>query len=66
MNNPQKTSRSVYFKLATFDDRSFTFRDGKKRFQTESDATKSATKPGKHRVSRVDDSGRHDLDPFVV
>lgn len=54
-----------YFKLATFDERSFTFRDGKVAYPTDSDAIQAAKKPGKYRLSVVTENGRNDLEPFI-
>jgi hypothetical protein len=59
-------TRAGYFKLATFCNRSFTWKDGKKAFATEADARRAAKKSGQYRVSRVDELGRHDLQPFTV
>jgi hypothetical protein len=59
-------TRAGFFKLATFCELSLTWKDGKKAFPTESDAVKSAKKPGQYRVSKVSESGRHDLLPFTV
>ncbi len=54
-----------YFKLATWDGISMTFRDGRKAYATERDA-QSAAKTGKNRVSVVKETGREDLEPFMV
>ncbi len=53
-----------YFKLAAWDARSFTWRDGKVAFPSEQDASRAATRPGRYRVSRVEESTRVDLQPF--
>lgn len=58
--------RYPYFKLAQWDDRSMTFRDGKIAFDTKADACAAAKKPGKYRVSEVTISGRIDFAPFVI
>jgi hypothetical protein len=55
-----------YFKLAIWDARSFTFRDGKVAFATEQEARDAACKPGKYRISVVSADGRRDLEPFTV
>jgi hypothetical protein len=55
-----------YFKLATWDDRNMTWRDGKTVQETEPDARREARKPGRYRISRIDESGRFDLEPFAV
>jgi hypothetical protein len=59
-------SKAGYYKLATFCPISMTWKDGKKAFPSESDAIKSARKPGRYRISIVDEKGRHDLAPFEV
>lgn len=53
-----------YYKLATWDARSMTFRDGKVAYATRADATKSAKKPGRYRLSIVTEDGRSDLESF--
>jgi hypothetical protein len=58
--------QSGYYKLASFCQISMTWKDGKKAFPSEVDAIKSARKPGRYRVSIVDENGRHDLAPFEV
>lgn len=55
-----------YFKLATWDDRNMTWRDGKSVQETETDCTREARKPGRYRISRITESGRVDLVPFGV
>jgi hypothetical protein len=55
-----------YFKLAIWDARNVCFRDGKRAYPTEADARADALKPGRYRISRVDDAGRTDLEPFDV
>lgn len=64
-----------YFKLATWDARSFTFRDGKQSFPDETSAKEQAAnlrKQGclgpntKCRVSKVTADDRVDLEPFNV
>jgi len=54
-----------YYKLATWDDRNFAWRDGKSVQETESAAIAEASKPGRYRISRIEESGRIDLTPFV-
>jgi hypothetical protein len=55
-----------YYKIAAWDSISLTFRDGRATFHSEGEA-RSKAKPGiKHRVSRVDESGRTDLEPFTI
>lgn len=55
-----------YFKLATWDERRMTWKDGKTVRGTETDARKGARRPGRYRISRIDASGRIDLVPFVI
>lgn len=55
-----------YFKLATWDERSMTFRDGKIAYSTRKEAESAPTKPGRYRVSRVTEEGREDARPFEV
>jgi hypothetical protein len=55
-----------YYKLATFDTRSVTFRDGKQAHASEAAAKAAATKPGRYRISEITDNGRRDLEPFEV
>lgn len=55
-----------YFKIAAWDERSFTWRDGKRAFPSEAAAKAEAKIPGKYRLSRVEDYGRIDLEPFEV
>lgn len=54
-----------YFKLATFDERSFTYRDGKVAYQSEQEAQNAAKGKGKFRVSVVTENGRTDCEPFI-
>lgn len=55
-----------YFKLACWDERSCAWRDGRKAHPDEASARADATRPGKYRVSRVDEAGRTDLPAFQV
>ncbi len=57
-----------YFKLAVWDARSFTFRDGRLAYASEAYARAEACRHGKgrYRVSVVTEIGRQDLDPFNV
>ena len=59
-------TNSTYFKLAVWDAKSFTFRDGKRGFDTEADARAAANKPGQYRISTISQSGRSDGLPFSV
>lgn len=54
----------AYYKLATWDARSFTWRDGKVAYDSEAEAMAAARRPGRYRLSRVADGGRSDLAPF--
>ena len=63
----RRAAGTVYYKLATFDPRSFTFRDGKTGYATEAEARAAAKQPGRYRVSVVPPDGRRqDLEPFTV
>jgi hypothetical protein len=53
-----------YFKLAKWDAVSFTWRDGRQTFETQAAAEAAADRPGRYRISAVDETGRHDLAPF--
>jgi len=59
-------SKTGYYKLATFCQISLTWKDGKKAFQSEAEAASAARKPGRYRISMVDEKGRHDQAPFEV
>ncbi len=55
-----------FFKVAVWDERSCTWRDGKKSFASEQAAVASVPSGTKARLSRVEDGGRRlDLAPFV-
>jgi hypothetical protein len=56
----------AYYKLAAWDERLATFRDGKAGYATEAGARAAATKPGRYRVSTVTPAGRTDGEPFEV
>lgn len=53
-----------YYKLATWDAVSMTWRDGKRQYQTREEAT-AAAPTGKNRISEVTDAGRRDDPPFT-
>lgn len=55
-----------YYKLAMWDTRSVTFRDGKTAFSSRASARQAITSPGRYRISEVDEAGRHDDPPFDV
>lgn len=59
-------SVTVYFKLASWDARNCTWKAGKKTFATEEEAKASASAPGRYRLTRVDESGHTEFDPFTV
>jgi hypothetical protein len=62
----RETDAYPYFKLATWDDRAMVWKAGKTVQETEAACLKLARKPGKYRVSRFDESGPVNLDPFEV
>ena len=55
-----------YFKLAEWDAHSLTWRDGKRAHPTEDAARSQAGPSGRYRISRIDEAGRRDLEPFTV
>lgn len=57
-----------YYKLATWDAISYTWRDGKRALATAGEAHAEAKRagPGRYRISTVTDSGRVDGEPFTV
>ena len=55
-----------YFKLAVYDARLCTFKDGKRAYATEAAAIADTLYDGQYRVSRVSEAGRIDLPPFTV
>lgn len=55
-----------YFKLATWDGRSMTWRAGKSTVPSESAARSGARKPGRYRIERFDQGGSTVLEPFDV
>jgi hypothetical protein len=55
-----------YFKLAAWDGRNLVWKAGKKTFPTEGAARAEAVKPGRYRVSRADESGYTEFEPFTV
>ena len=57
---------AIYFKVATWDARSFTFKAGFKTFPTKEEAMATAVKPGRYRLSEVRPDGKTDSDPFEV
>jgi hypothetical protein len=62
----RQTRNYPYYKLATWDARSFTFRDGKIAYDTKDAALADILKPGKYRVSIVTATGRSDEAPINV
>lgn len=55
-----------YFKLATWDTRSFTWKAGKATAKTEDAARAMAGNPGRYRVERFEESASCGLEPFEV
>jgi hypothetical protein len=55
-----------YYKLATWEPRSFTFKDGKQAFTSREAAIAAVPGPGKYRVSVVTAAGRTDETTFEV
>ena len=62
----RKLGKPVYYKLAHWDASYVHFTDGKRQFDSESEAKASAKKPGRYRISRIEENGRIDLEPFEV
>lgn len=65
-NERRNANAYPYFKLATWDSLSLTWKDGKVAIESEQAARNQAKRPGKYRVSRVEESGRVDLPPFEI
>lgn len=61
----RKGERYPYYKLATWDPISLTWRDGKKAYTAIADAIKGLP-PGKYRMSIVGSEKRTDFAPFTV
>lgn len=57
-----------YYKIAVWDRRSLTFKDGYLAFNTEAAARREAERygAGRYRISEVTADGRRDLEPFDV
>lgn len=55
-----------YFKLSIWDARSFVWKVISKTHATEQDAIREASKPGRYRISRVDEAGKTELEPFTI
>ncbi len=55
-----------YFKIATWDERQQCWKDGRHAFPTEAEARRQAPKGARCRISRIDESGRTDLEAFVA
>ena len=53
-----------YFKLAAWNPVLGCWQDGKRQYDTDTEAINDARRPGRYRLSRVDDRGRTDLTPF--
>lgn len=54
------------YKLAVWDDRCYTFREVKGTYQTTEAAKKGASKPGRYRISRVEEGRFTDAGTFIV
>lgn len=69
MKKYQRRAASAYpyWKLATWDGVSLTWRDGKRAFASHDEASDAARKSGagRYRISVVTADGRRDLDPFA-
>lgn len=56
-----------YFKVATWDARNVVWKAGKATFASEADAARSvAGRPGRYRVTRVEEAGKVELEAFAV
>lgn len=55
-----------YFKLAVWDERNAVWKAGKTAQETEAACKALAKKPGRYRVSRCEDGGITNLEPFTV
>jgi hypothetical protein len=55
-----------YYKLAEWDERNTCWKDGKQTFERIGLAMAAARKPGRYRISAINDAGRRDLEPFNV
>jgi hypothetical protein len=66
MHERRESLAFPYFKLAVWDARSLTWKDGKVAYATRAEAGWAARKPGRYRISEVGESGRVDLEPFAA
>jgi hypothetical protein len=55
-----------YFKLAMWDDRTMTWRAGKRVLATEAEARDAATPGGRYRIECFEERGSRILEPFSV
>jgi hypothetical protein len=55
-----------YFKLATWDDRSMTYRAGKVTFPTDGEAKRAAVRPGRYRIESFEESTSSTGEPFTI
>lgn len=64
----ERRERAAYpfFKLASWDDMMMMWKAGKTIQETETECRKLAKKPGRYRISRFEESGPVNLDPFQV
>jgi hypothetical protein len=60
------TGSYPYFKLATWDERTMVWKAGKTVQETEAECVSLASKPGRYRISRFEESGPVNLEPFTV
>jgi hypothetical protein len=62
----RETDAYPYYKLAVWDEVYVTWRAGKSIQETEAAARGLARKPGRYRISRIDEAGKVELPPFSV
>lgn len=55
-----------YYKLSTWDARSFAWRAAKVTQPTEAEARAAARKPGRYRIEKFEESTSYVLEPFEV
>jgi len=62
----RRLGKTTYYKLAVWDDKNISFRDGKRAYDDYEFAILTAVLPGKYRISEVTEEGRKDFPPFEV
>lgn len=62
----RETNSYPFFKLAAWDERAMVWKAGKTVQETEAACRALARKPGRYRVSRFEESGPVNLEPFAV